>query len=307
MVESAISRMMVAALMFVVDLSSLIRDTGRQVDFEYMETLAGVNQYRRGGFKVKLAEAVDVGETGVTVDALEYGLKQGDTINFGYFQPVVVTVGAAGALADATSVPVDALTGPIPSGTTLYMGSKKYVTLTAAAAEGATSLTVAALPTAVVDNDTATFQGGVKELVLAADAEEGATALTVEAPLYGFADDDEGYAVANVGQRYNPKSILIDEGTVMVEVDPTTNRKIIPMALHPDTYSATGEAMVLLTKAKNDSRTDALTGYGVTFGGILYENLMPDAIKNGGTLISGWKTKLGVRYVWKKSRDSRGA
>jgi hypothetical protein len=72
---------------------------------------------------------------------------------------VVVTVGAAGALAAATSVPVDALTGPIPSGTVLSFGTNKFARLTAAAALGATSLTVAALPTALVDNDTATYSG----------------------------------------------------------------------------------------------------------------------------------------------------
>jgi hypothetical protein len=72
---------------------------------------------------------------------------------------VVVVVGAAGAAANATSVPVDALSGAIPSGTTLYFGSKKYATLTAAAAAGDTSLTVAAIPTALVDDDTATYAG----------------------------------------------------------------------------------------------------------------------------------------------------
>lgn len=72
---------------------------------------------------------------------------------------VVVTVGAAGAIATATSVPVDALSGPIPSGTTLHFGTNKYATLTADAATGATSLTVAAIPTALVDNDTATYSG----------------------------------------------------------------------------------------------------------------------------------------------------
>lgn len=82
-----------------------------------------------------------------------------DPAQFTDTDSVVVTVGAAGAIATATSVPVDALSGPIPSGTTLYFGTNKYATLTAAAALGATSLTVAALATALVDNDTATYSG----------------------------------------------------------------------------------------------------------------------------------------------------
>jgi hypothetical protein len=72
---------------------------------------------------------------------------------------VVVVVGAAGAAQAATSVPVDALSGAIPNGTVLSFGTNKFARLTAAAAAGATSLTVAALPTALVDDDTATYAG----------------------------------------------------------------------------------------------------------------------------------------------------
>jgi hypothetical protein len=82
-----------------------------------------------------------------------------DAAAFNAPDAVVVVVGAAGALAAATAVPVDALPGPIPSGTVLNFGTNKFARLTAAAAAGATSLTVAALPTALVDNDTATYAG----------------------------------------------------------------------------------------------------------------------------------------------------
>jgi hypothetical protein len=82
-----------------------------------------------------------------------------DASAFNATDAVVVTVGAAGALAAATSVPVDALSGPIPSGTVLNFGTNKFARLTADAAAGATSLTTAAIPTALVDNDTATYAG----------------------------------------------------------------------------------------------------------------------------------------------------
>lgn len=72
---------------------------------------------------------------------------------------VVVTVGAAGALAAAEEVPVDALSGPIPSGTVLSFGGDKFARLTANAAKGVVALAVAALPTALVDDDTATYPG----------------------------------------------------------------------------------------------------------------------------------------------------
>lgn len=86
---------------------------------------------------------------GAKVDAAQFNTTDG----------VTVTVGAAGAAQGATSVPVDALSGAIPNGTTLDFGGAKFARLTAAAAAGATSLSVAALPTALVSGDTATYAG----------------------------------------------------------------------------------------------------------------------------------------------------
>lgn len=71
----------------------------------------------------------------------------------------VATVGVAGAAQGAPAVPVAALTNPIPSGTVLYFGGAKVATLTADAPVGATSLAVAALPTALVSGDAATYRG----------------------------------------------------------------------------------------------------------------------------------------------------
>lgn len=76
---------------------------------------------------------------------------------------VRVDVGPAGAAQGAVSVPVSpVLTGPIPSGTVLDFGTNKFARLTAAAAAGAATLTVSALPTALVDADVA-FYGGTRE------------------------------------------------------------------------------------------------------------------------------------------------
>lgn len=66
----------------------------------------------------------------------------------------VVTVDTGGALAAATSVPVEALTKSMPVGTVIEFGTPtKTATLTAAAAVGATSLTVSALPEALDAGD----------------------------------------------------------------------------------------------------------------------------------------------------------
>lgn len=98
-------------------------------------------------------------------DQLVPGGAKLDATQFLATDAVVVTVGAAGALAAATSVPVDALTGAVPSGTVLSFGTNKFARLTASAAAGATSITVAAIPTALVDNDTATYAGAGRKTV----------------------------------------------------------------------------------------------------------------------------------------------
>lgn len=82
-----------------------------------------------------------------------------DAAQFNAIDAVVVTVGAAGAALNATSVPVAALTGPIPSGAILAFGGAKFARLTASALLGATTLTVAALTAALVAADTATYAG----------------------------------------------------------------------------------------------------------------------------------------------------
>ena len=83
-----------------------------------------------------------------------------------FFAPdaVRVVVATGGAAANATAIPVDALViqngKDIPANTVLdFTGTKKFAVLTAAAVAGATSLTVEALPTALVAGDLAVYSG----------------------------------------------------------------------------------------------------------------------------------------------------
>lgn len=88
-----------------------------------------------------------------------------DAAQFNATDAVIVVVGAAGAAQNATTLPVDALSGAVPSGTVLDFGTTKFAVTTAAAAAGATSLSVRALVTALADNDTATYKGiGLKSI-----------------------------------------------------------------------------------------------------------------------------------------------
>ena len=121
-----------------------------------------------------------------------------DPAQFTAEDAVVVDVGAAGAAAGATTVPVTALSGPIPSGATLDFGTTKFAVLTAAAAAGATSLTVRALPTALVDADVTTYKGVKKKVVKSGTLIGRTNAEAVAGTAFGPAagTDDQVYILA---------------------------------------------------------------------------------------------------------------
>lgn len=213
-----------AAASFVVDPHSLTRTSGRQIDW---------------------ANVADSYRTVVPVQQ-------------------TVTVGAAGAAINATTVPVAALAQPIPSGTVLDFGGAKFARLTARAEAGATSLTVAALPTALVSGDAAIH-------------------------------------IASVGSGVK----RLPAGTVVGDGRTGAGGKISPRAATVNT--ATG---ILETEAVEGERLAALTGYGVIVGGVLFENLLPDATGNPKTLATAVKTELnaaGTGFSFEPWGDTRAS
>lgn len=133
------------------------------------------------GATVTLTANANGGATSLAVSALANAIPSGTLLDFGVRAAHNVVVGAAGASGGATSVPVDALTAPLASGTLLDFGTNKFARLTAAAALGATSITVAAIPTALVDNDSATVPAVSIIARTTANAAAAATSITVEA------------------------------------------------------------------------------------------------------------------------------
>lgn len=109
---------------------------------------------------------------------------------------VVVTTTAEAAATD-TSIAVEALSGPIPSGTVLVFGAGEFAKLTAAAAAGAETLTVEALPATIEDGDTATYSGvgdyAVRSGTLVGRTYAERAAGTAFGPW--AANDDEAYLV----------------------------------------------------------------------------------------------------------------
>lgn len=65
---------------------------------------------------------------------------------------------------------------------------------------------------------------------------------------------------------------------------------------------------ILLTSATQGNPAEALTGYGILVGGVLYENLLPDASGSPATLATAIKTELnnaGVGFMFEQYGDSR--
>ena len=168
--------------------------------------------------------------------------------------------------------------------------------LTADAAEGATSLTVEALDTAIESGDTATYQGGRRLAVLTEDGSIGETALTVEALQFAIPDDAEAIADATgIGDQR-----MIPAGTVMCR---TSADKLIPR--HDATNQTASE--ILQSDAVEGSKVAAKSGYGTLIEAQVFENLLPDA-DTDGNIPSAYKTEMatnGARINFSDWSDSR--
>lgn len=276
-----------------------IAPIGYQIAWERVSS-----NFKAGTQLVKANGAASVGADALTVDALTFALRRGETIDFGAVETVIVTVGAAGAAIDATVLPVDALSGPLPSGAVLSFGGKKFARLTAAAAKGAVSLTVAALPTALVDNDTATFQGGQLIVEVLEDVAEGATSIPVSNLDYGIADNTEGRVQrAGIAQG----DFFIPEATAM-SID-AESEKMFP---RKDANGVDEPCVGFIASDASNSKwnnSDSRSGYGLVVSDAgLWENLLPDSDATTGDLPAGWKTEIAANtlgFTYRKWSDSR--
>lgn len=264
---------------FIVDQHGVVRDNGRQIDWDALGDTFVDNPKI-----VKINGAVAKGAVSITVDPLVVDLKIGDVLDFGEYDPVVVT--ASAALAAATSIGVTALTGPIPSGTVLDFGTNKFARLTADAAAGAVTITVAAIPTALAGGETATFKGGAQVAFVDAAADAGATTVSVEEVPLSIGDNAEAVVQQAIGGELQ-RGRHVKAGTVL---DLLANGKVVPSSLN--TGGGVTAYGVLATNADEFSETDAASGYGVITSASIYDNLLPD---NANAAFATWKTELLAR------------
>lgn len=281
---------------FVVDPGSIDRNSGRQIDWDSVP-----ESYRAGSSSITAATTgAEIGATTLPVLTVPKALPDGFALNFGEWAAVTVTGKAADA--GATTLPVVALPGPLPAGIVLDFAAG-LVQVAAAAASGATGISVAALGTTAVTGETATFAGGPKTAVLSANAAAAATITNLA--VVPLALPITGLDVATIN---GTGAKTLPAGKVMVEL---TGGKIVPRSDRPGSEVAMG---LLETNAIEGDVSAALTGHGVIVGGVIYENLLPDAAAGTtGALTDAYKQELvgntsqpkSTGFVFEQYADNR--
>jgi hypothetical protein len=282
---------------FVVDPNSLIRGSGRQIDWDQVSKL-----FVPGSFNIVVGAAgAAPGATSVPVAALEGAVPAGTILDFGV-DSFTVTMNAA-ALAAATSITVLALPKPVQAGQLLDFGGAKFARVATDTAAGATAIPVDAIPTALAGAETALVKGS-KIVEVSTAALAGDTALVVEVLPHALDSGDSAIAPGSTEPTETGITKFIPAGTVVAEL---ASGKVVPRASRPGSEVATG---ILETAANEDSVSDAATGYSVIVGGNLYENQLPDADPTTGLLPSGYKTELaaaGTGFAFEQYADSRAS
>lgn len=165
------------------------------------------------------------------------------------------------------------------------------VVLAAAALANATTLNVAPLSQSIGKGEILAFPGNRVAIVSAA-APAGAVLL----PVASLKDALEN----NLTGKYGGKDKEIPAFTAMVRL---ASRYIVPYSERPGNETIIG---LIGTNANEHSSTDSLSGYRIIVGGVLNENLLPDAVN--GVLPADIKAGLaacGTGFSWQIYEDSR--
>jgi hypothetical protein len=151
----------------------------------------------------------------------------------------------------------------------------------AGAAGGATSVPVAALSAAIPSGTTLDF-GGAKFARLTAPAAVGAVTLTVTALVTALVSGDTATypGTKGLGNKTLPAGIFVGDAL-------SGNGKIGPRVV--TTNPAIG---LLATKAVENDPVASRSGYAVIIGGVVYENLLPDAV--AGVVPTAIKTEVNT-------------
>lgn len=176
---------------------------------------------------------------------------------------------------------------------TYRTGTNYTITAPDGAAIGATSITVTATLVALPTGTVLDWTGTGEVTTTSAAAALGATSLSVVALDAAVESGD----TATVNVSYSQEKV-IPAGTVMCEL---SGSLIVPRAARPGSEAAIGILWSTATEAAFTPNSDALTGYGIIVGGVIYETLLPETI-------TSYKTELetnGTSWVWATYADTR--
>lgn len=170
------------------------------------------------------------------------------------------------------------------------------ITLTAGAAALATSLAVSALTFAVPAGQLLFFGEAGEYARVTVAAAIGATALTVEA-LPAAVESGDSAIVSGSGLK------TIPAGTVMGVVSAGSP---VVSKMYPRVVTSNPADGLLETTAVEGNAVAARSGYSLIVGGVVYENLLPDAV--AGALPAAFKTELASNtkgFIYRPYADSR--
>ena len=125
----------------------------------------------------------------------------------------------------------------------------------------------------------------------------------------GFVADPDSVAL-DTGRQIDWEDLAasfedrVPAGTVIVEQSDGT---ILPRSMGVEEEAATLPAVgILVTSTNRESRSDALSGYGVIRGGVIYSNLLQETDNVGFDDWIGELQDNGTGYVFKTYADNRG-
>lgn len=175
-----------------------------------------------------------------------------------------------------------------------YRSTAFTVTANGVAAQGATAITVDALPQPVKAGTILRF-GASEFAYVTTDAAAGATSLTVEALVNAIEDNDEAIVAGN-GDKSIPS------GTIMAQL---ASGKLIPRA--SVTGAETATCILMATATERDGIGSGNPAYGCIIGGAIYQNLLPDFNHASFATWQGELANVGTGWHWETYADNSGS
>jgi len=118
---------------------------------------------------------------------------------------------------------------------------------------------------------------------------------------------DDSYIDADTGKKRLKAGTVVSEFQTGDEAGKVAEYGAVDAAQSPDeTATPLG---ILISEANEDAPAEALTGYGILVGGVLYDNLLPDAAGGPPKTIGSTKKNAlataGCTFKWEVYADSR--